>query len=60
MSFIGAVGVVAQQGNQTVASAPTGVSIATGASGNYNNAIASNDANCNNDTMTLDGSESKI
>ena len=57
MSFIGAVGVVAQQGNQTVASAPTGVSIATGASGNYNNAIASNDANCNNDTMTLDGSE---
>ena len=57
MSFIGAVGVVAQQGNQTVASAPTGVSIATSSSGNYNNAIASGEANCNNDTMSLDGSE---
>lgn len=57
MSFIGAVGVVAQQGNNAVASAPTGVSIATSASGNYNNAIASGEANCNNETMTLDGSE---
>tara|TARA_R100000008_G_scaffold79122_1_gene60633 strand:+ start:2094 stop:2657 length:564 start_codon:yes stop_codon:yes gene_type:complete len=57
MSFIGTVGVVAQQGNQTVASAPTGVSIATSASGNYNNAIASGEANCNNETMSLDGSE---
>ena len=57
MSFIGAIGVVAQQGNQTVTSAPTGVSIATSSSGNYNNAIASGEANCNNETMTLDGSE---
>jgi len=37
MSFIGAVGVVAQQGNQAVA--PTGVSIGTTSSGNYNNAV---------------------
>ena len=56
MSFIGTIGVVAQQGNQTV-SAPTGVSIATSSSGNYNNAFASGEANCNNETMTLDGSE---
>ena len=33
MSFIGTVGVVAQQGNQ--GAAPTGVSIATSSSGNY-------------------------
>ena len=40
MSFIGAVGVVAQQGNQAVTSAPTGVSVATSSSGNYDDAIA--------------------
>tara|TARA_R100000008_G_scaffold51043_1_gene30612 strand:- start:866 stop:1444 length:579 start_codon:yes stop_codon:yes gene_type:complete len=57
MSFVGTVGVVAQQGNQAVASAPTGVSIATSSSGNYNNAIKKNsEANCNNDTMSFDGS----
>ncbi len=39
MSFIGAVGVVAQQGNQVVASAPTNVSIATSSSGNYDEAF---------------------
>ena len=58
MSFIGTVGVVAQQGNQTVvSSAPENVSIATSSSGNYDNAIISGEANCNNETMTLDGSE---
>ena len=43
MSFIGAVGVVAQQGNQA-ASAPTGVSIATSSSGNYDGAFTVADA----------------
>lgn len=57
MSFIGTMGVVAQQGNQTVSSAPTSVSIATSNSGDHNNAIASGEANCNNESMTLDGSE---
>ena len=57
MSFIGVVGVVAQAGQGGATSAPTGVSIATSSSGNYNNAIASGEANCNNETMILDGSE---
>ena len=57
MSFIGAVGVVAQQGNQTVSSAPTGVSIATSSSGNYNDAIVVPTANCNFAGMNVDGSE---
>ena len=42
LSFIGAVGVVAQQGNQAVAgcsSAPSGVSLATASSGNYDDAV---------------------
>ena len=40
MSFIGTVGVVAQQGNQSVAStAPTSVSVATSTSGNYDDAF---------------------
>ena len=39
MSFIGAMGVAAQQGNQVVASAPTSVSIATSTSGNYDDAF---------------------
>lgn len=43
MSFIGAVGVVAQQGNQTVASAPTSVSIATSSSGNYDESMVVTD-----------------
>ena len=37
MSFIGTVGIVAQEGQ--AASAPTGVSIGTTSSGNYNNAV---------------------
>ena len=41
MSFIGAVGVVAQQGNQSSAPLgyPTGVSVATSSSGNYDDAF---------------------
>ena len=39
MSFIGTVGVVAQQGNNAVASAPTSVSIATSSTGNYDDAF---------------------
>ena len=40
MSFIGTVGVVAQQGNQGgAASAPTSVSVATTSSGNYDDAF---------------------
>ena len=45
MSFIGTVGVVAQQGNQTVASAPTNVSLATSAAGNYDNSFLTDDTN---------------
>ena len=44
MSFIGTAGVVAQQGNQTVASAPTNVSIATSSSGNYDESFFVADA----------------
>jgi len=44
MSFIGTAGVVAQQGNQVVASAPTNVSIATSSSGNYDEAFFVADA----------------
>lgn len=43
MSFIGAMGVVAQQGNQTVAQ-PTSVSIATSSSGNYDGSFFVADA----------------
>ena len=39
MSFIGTVGVVAQQGNNATVSAPTSVSIATSSSGNYDDAF---------------------
>ena len=40
MSFIGTVGVVAQQGNNAAAaSAPSGVSVATSSSGNYDDAF---------------------
>ena len=42
MSFIGAVGTVAQQGNQAAAgcsSAPSGISMATSSSGNYDDAV---------------------
>ncbi len=42
MSYIGVVGVVAQQGNQ-VASAPTSVSIATSSSGNYDESFRVSD-----------------
>ena len=54
---LGIVGCIAESANSGAGSAPTGVSIATSSSGNYNNAIASGEANCNNETMTLDGSE---
>ena len=53
---LGVVGCIAASA-ATASSAPTGVSIATSNSGNYNNAIASGEANCNNESMTLDGSE---
>jgi hypothetical protein len=43
MSFTGTVGVIAQQGNQAV-SAPTGVSIATSSSGNYDESFTVADA----------------
>jgi len=39
MSFIGTVGVVAQQGNNAAASAPTSVSVATSSTGNYDDAF---------------------
>ena len=39
MSFIGTMGVVAQQGNQAIFGYPTDVSVATGSSGNYDNAF---------------------
>ena len=47
MSFIGVVGVVAQAAQGAIATAPTGVSIATSASGNYDKAIFAHAANCN-------------
>ena len=44
MSFIGAVGVVAQQGNQAApATAPTAVSISTSSSGNYDGSFVVDD-----------------
>ena len=39
MSFIGTAGVVAQQGNNAAAVAPTSVSIATSSTGNYDDAF---------------------
>jgi hypothetical protein len=39
MSFIGTVGVIAQQGNNAAAVAPTSVSVATSSSGNYDDAF---------------------
>ena len=54
---LGIVGCIAASASSGAGSAPTGVSVATSSSGNYNNAIASGEANCNNETMTLDGSE---
>ena len=54
MSFIGAMGVVAQQGNQVVASAPTGVSIATSSSGNYDESFTVADSSgCNFGAMDV-------
>ena len=54
MSFIGTVGVVAQQGNQTVASAPTNVSIATGVGGGtYDNSFATDDTNASFSSLTF-------
>jgi len=57
MSFIGVVGVVAQAAQGAITTAPTGVSIATSASGNYDNAISAGEANCNFIGMAVDGSE---
>lgn len=55
MSFIGTVGVVAQQGNQAVAaSAPTGVSIATGiGGGTYDASFATDDTNASYVSLTF-------
>ena len=54
MSFIGAVGVVAQQGNQAVASAPTGVSIATGyGGGTTDSSFASDDTTASFSSLTF-------
>jgi len=55
MSFIGVVGVVAQAAQGAITIAPTSVSIATSASGNYNNAIFAQEANCNYVGMAVDG-----
>ena len=57
MSFIGVVGVVAQAAQGAITTAPTGVSIATSASGNYNNAISAGAASCNFTGMSVDGVE---
>ena len=53
MSFFGVVGVVAQAAQ--AGTAPTGVSIATSASGNHNNAFVSNVNNCSFTEGTFDG-----
>ena len=58
MSFIGTVGVVAQQGNQVVASAPTNVSIATSSSGNYDGSFTVGDASgCSFTAMTVNAQQ---
>lgn len=57
MSFIGVVGVVAQAAQGAITTAPTSVSIATSASGNYDNAISAEEANCNFVGMAVDGLE---
>tara|TARA_R110002012_G_scaffold315540_1_gene529445 strand:+ start:979 stop:1542 length:564 start_codon:yes stop_codon:yes gene_type:complete len=57
MSFIGVVGVVAQAAQGAITTAPTSVSIATSASGNYNNAISAGTANCSFVGMAVDGLE---
>ena len=54
MSFIGAMGVVAQQGNQAVASAPTSVSIATGiGGGTYDNSFDTDDSDAALSALTF-------
>jgi len=55
MSFIGTVGVVAQQGNNASVSLPTGVSIAEAASSGQNNAFKATDVAP--DIMTVDYSD---
>jgi len=56
MSFIGTVGVVAQQGNNATVSAPSSVSIATSSSGNYDNAFTSSDGSgCSFTAMDVPG-----
>jgi hypothetical protein len=60
MSFMGAVGVVAQQGNQVSGGiGPSNVSVATSSTGNYDNAalvFSSEDDGLGNDWIDEDGS----
>ena len=60
MSFIGTVGVVAQQGNQVVSSAPTNVAISTSASGNYEASFLTDDTGSSFQSLTTDGSDTKL
>ena len=53
MSFIGTMGVVAQQGNQSVGSAPTNVSIATSELGNYDASYTTDDTTSSNSSLTF-------
>lgn len=57
MSFMGTVGSVAQAAQGAITTAPTGVSIATSASGNYDNAIFAHEANCSFTGLSVGGNE---
>ena len=58
MSFIGTVGVVAQQGNNATVSAPSSVSIATSSSGNYDGSFTVGDASgCSFTAMTVNAQQ---
>ena len=60
MSFIGVMGVVAQQGNQAAAStAPTNVSLATAASGGYDESFLTDDVTSSNNSLTSNGYDIK-
>mgnify|MGYP003137954585 CR=1 FL=1 len=57
MGFMGVLATVAQAGQVSATSAPTGVSIATSSSGNYNNAIMADEmSGCAFGGMNMDGS----
>jgi len=60
MSFIGTVGVVAQQGNQVVSSAPENVAISTSSSGNYEGSFLTDDTGSSFQSLTTDGSNTKL